>query len=103
MKKETKAEPELIFDIEIGEGVNVFAFCGDCSLVIYKGGDSTPMEHRILRDRLLEHLDDTDWDHEIDVIYPKRKTDNCIDAQIYLATGVKLTIEAEKRHQSRSM
>jgi|GEM_PF-3636838 len=99
-----KIEPELIYDVEIKEGVKLVAFCLDCHSVLFKGNDSSAIERRVLRERIHNHLETSNWDHDVEVIYPNREKEKSIDAQIFLSTGAFITIGTvhEHHHQSTS-
>ena len=86
-----EGEAEVILGIEIGPEDRIIAFCSNCKSIIFKGNDDTPAKHRVLNERLRDHLDFFDWNHNIDVIFPARKTDKVIDAQVFLSTGASLT------------
>lgn len=91
MKSEHKAEAELTFDFEIREDENVIAFCPSCKVVVFKGSDTTHVKRRVLRERLVDHLKYYNWEHGIDIIYPRREIDNVLDAEYYLDNGAFMT------------
>lgn len=91
MNRERKPETDLHFNVEVGEDDKIIAFCTGCGTVIFKGTDATAVQNRVLRKCLRNHLEQTEWKHEIDIIYIKREQDAIINAEVYLSTPARLT------------
>jgi len=90
MRRENKSQTELEFKTEIRDD-KIVAFCTGCATVIFLGTDATAVQNRVLRKSLRNHLEQTEWKHEIDIIYINREEDAIINAGLYLATPARLT------------
>jgi hypothetical protein len=89
---------------EAPEKIDVVSICTNCNSIVYCGGDRTAIEVRILRERLLDHLVFFDGkNHNVLVIFPKRKTDYVITAEGYLTTGAGITAETGMKHHVRKV
>ncbi|HKC04332.1 MAG TPA: hypothetical protein VKC54_00450 [Patescibacteria group bacterium] len=93
MRRENKREAELEFKTEIREDDKIVAFCTGCRSIIFKGTDATFVQNRVLRRSLQNHLEQTNWEHEIDIIYVNRNEDAIIEAGLYLSTPARLTAQ----------
>ena len=51
---------------------NVIAYCSDCRSLVFHGNDETPLKRKVLKSRVVEHLDSGTIGHEVDVIYPRK-------------------------------
>lgn len=64
---------------------NVLAYCADCRTLVFHGNDEMPIRRKILKSRVLEHLNYGNRKHGVDVIYPRKEENERI------IEGVKFT------------
>lgn len=58
--------------INIDKTDNVIAYCSDCRSLVFHGNDEIPVRRKILKSRVLEHLNYGNSKHGVDVIYPRK-------------------------------
>lgn len=79
--------------MEFEAGANLVAFCVQCSVVVFKGNDRTAVEKRVLKERVIDHLKYFEDEHDILVFFPNRESEQFIDAESYLETGISITMQ----------
>ena len=83
MRERPKEEALPKFSLERGE--NVVAYCLTCKSTVFKGNSRNSIGNRVLRERVINHLDFFMGTHKVDVIYPLRKIGGRISGQEFVA------------------
>lgn len=78
---------------------DVIAYCPECRESLFTGNDRTRTGLRAIKDIISEH-NSLQESHEVDVIHPRRKSEQIIDGAVYIDNHAKLSILAEVIHQT---
>lgn len=82
--------------ISVEKTDNVIAYCSDCRSLVFHGNDETPLKLKVLKKRVVEHLDRRIIDHEVDVIYPRKSEKERIIAGEAFVSTPKYILEAPR-------
>jgi hypothetical protein len=82
--------------INVEKTDNVIAYCSDCRSLVFHGNDETPLKRKVLKNRVVEHLDQSTIDHEVDVIYPRKSEKERIIAGKTFVSVPKYILEAPR-------
>ena len=93
---ERKRESKIKIDFPEGNKLmfldkkdNVIAFCASCDTVVFIGSDKTQIGNRILRERVIEHIESFEKPHQIDIVYPRAATDRrIIDGEDFISPSI---------------
>lgn len=84
--------------VYLEENQNVIVYCPHCHISLFTGSDRDRRGLRSAKEAIWDH-NSGDREHQIDVIYPRRKSEQIIDGDVYTANGAMLTLVADAIHQ----
>jgi len=95
----SERQKDIIGVVFLEKDENVIAYCPGCQKPVWTGNDRGIMGLRNLKDRVWAHIYSGKNIHEVDIIYPRRSSEQIIGGETFVANGADFTIFAEVFHK----